>query len=208
MLFIAIFVPLSIVPDLSADIFVDRVLKFATITLLIVAFVRNASDLRALVITLLIAWGYLTLESFRGALTGAMMWENQGVPRLHGDTPMFQHPNSLGGMAAGALPFIFFVFPLATRVWQRAILAISATTALACVVYSGSRTAYVGVCLLCLYFTFAVKRSLVKAVGLGVLVLGLAFVVLPREYEARDADHFHRSGDRRKFHGRQEGDTE
>lgn len=182
---IAIQVPLSIVPLHSGTVFIDRVFKFAFMGIFVIVFVKSTSDLKWLVATLFIAWGYLTFESFRAGLSGSMIWESQGIPRLRGDTPMFRHPNSLAGMASGVLPFAFFVFPLLKKNWLRVLLLASVVTALGCVMYSGSRTAYVGVAALSMYLAFAVKRSILKAIVLAIIVTVAAVAVLPDAYKAR-----------------------
>lgn len=182
---ITIQVPLSIVPEYSSGVFLERVVKFAFISIFIIAFIRCPENLRWLVVTLLIAWGYLTFESFRSALKGTMIWESQGVPRLRGDTPMFRHPNSLAGMAIGVLPFAFFVLPLIKKNWLRVALLFSVVTALGCVMYSGSRTAYLGVAALCFYLVFAVNRSIFKAIGISVIILTISFIAMPEIYQAR-----------------------
>lgn len=182
---LAIQVPLSIVPEYSKEVFIERVVKFAFISIYIIAFIKNPRDLRWLVAILLIAWGYLTLESFRGAITGRMIWQNQGVPRLHGDTPMFRHPNSLAGMAMGVLPFAFFVFPLIKKKWLQVALLLSVITALACVMYAGSRTSYVGFAVLCCYLIYAINRKIIKSLVISIAVLLLVFSILPNIYQAR-----------------------
>ena len=182
---IAIQVPLSIVPLHSGTVFIERVFKFAFMGIFVIAFVKSTSDLKWLVATLFVAWGYLTFESFRAGLSGSMIWESQGIPRLRGDTPMFRHPNSLAGMASGVLPFAFFVFPLLKRNWIKVLLLASVVTALGCVMYSGSRTAYVGVAALVMYLAFAVKRSMLKAIVIAIIVTVAAVAVLPDAYKAR-----------------------
>ena len=184
-LLIAIQVPMSIVPLHSGSIFIERVFKFAFMGIFLIAFVKSPSDLRWLVATLFIAWGYLTFESFRAGLSGTMIWESQGIPRLRGDTPMFRHPNSLAGMASGVLPFAFFVFPLLKKNWHRVLLLATVVTALGCVMYSGSRTAYVGVAVLSMYLAYTVKRSILVAMILAVLVTVATVSVLPDAYRAR-----------------------
>ena len=182
---IAIQVPMSIVPQHSGTVFIERVFKFAFMGIFVMAFVKSTSDLKWLIATLFIAWGYLTFESFRAGLSGSMIWESQGIPRLRGDTPMFRHPNSLAGMAMGVLPFAFFVFPLLKKHWLRLLLLVSVVTALGCVMFSGSRTAYVGVTALSMYLAFAVKRSMLKAIVLAIIVTVAAVAVLPDAYKAR-----------------------
>lgn len=181
---IAVQVPLSVDFDLSWTVFFDRVVKFGFMGIFIATFVRSPRDLRWFLGAFLLACAYITQESFRGAISGNMIWENQGVPRLHGDTPMFQHPNSLAGLAAGVLPFAIFLWPVATKLWQRGFLLVGAGTAAAVVMYSGSRTSYVGILALVLYVMFASRHRVRLALLLAVL-MPVTWVSIPEAYRAR-----------------------
>lgn len=181
---LAIQVPLSANLELSWVVFVDRVLKFGFMAVFIAMFVRSPRDLRLFLAAFLVACGFICQESFRGALSGAMVWQNQGVPRLHGDTPMFQHPNSLAGLATGVLPFVVYLFPLNIKLWVRAVLLAVALTALGCVMYSGSRTAYVGVVAFILFFVLTSKHK-VKVSLILITLLPIVWVSLPDIYRER-----------------------
>lgn len=184
LILIAIQVPLSANVQLSWIIFVDRVLKFGFMAVFIAMFVRSPRDLRWFLVAFLVACGFITQESFRGALSGAMVWENQGVPRLHGDTPMFQHPNSLAGLAIGVLPFVVYLFPLKSKLWVRGALAFVALTALGCVMYSGSRTSYVGVVAFLIFFVLTSKQKVRVSLVL-IALLPIIWGSLPDIYKAR-----------------------
>jgi O-antigen ligase len=177
-------VPLSFNVQLSWTIFVDRVVKFGFMSVFIAMFVRSPRDLRWFLAAFLLACGFITQESFRGALSGAMVWENQGVPRLHGDTPMFRHPNSLAGLATGVLPFIIYLLPLKNRLWVRAALLGIAATALGCVMYSGSRTSYVGVTAFVLFYLVTSPYK-IRVIAVLAVLLPLTWVNLPDIYRAR-----------------------
>lgn len=181
---IAVQVPLSVDFNLSWTVFFDRVVKFGFMAVFIATFVRSTRDLRWFLFAFLLACAYITQESFRGALTGNMIWENQGVPRLHGDTPLFQHPNSLAGLAAGVLPFAIFLWPVAKKLWQKGFLLVGAGTAAAVVMYSGSRTSYVGIMALLLYVMFASRHRFRLALLLAVLA-PVTWVSVPEAYRAR-----------------------
>src|SRR5262249_40503640 len=111
----AIQVPFSYDVATSSDVFVDGVLKFCFMAIFIVAFVKSPRELRWFLAAFLLACFKMGEEGFLGSVTGSMMWENQGVMRLHGTTLMYAHPNSLAGMALGTLPFIFYLYPVCIR---------------------------------------------------------------------------------------------
>lgn len=186
LLFVAMLVqlPFAADPVMARKIFNDRVIKFAILTFLMVVMIESPRFLRLFLVAFLFSVFYITLESVRGLITGGLIWENQGILRLHGAVPIYKHPNSLGGVAMGTVPFVVFLMPYFKRWWQKLwLLAVSASS-LVCVVYSGSRTAYVGLLAFVLWWWLQSKhkgRWLVRALILGVLIL----MILPGQYIER-----------------------
>jgi O-antigen ligase len=186
LLFVAMFVQLPIAADpaVAQRVFTDRVFKFALLTFLIVAQVESPTTLRIFIGAFLFSIFYITLESTQGLISGSMVWQNQGVMRLHGSIPMYGHPNSLGGVALGVLPFVVFLFSPVKYLILRLGLLASACTSMACVIYSGSRTAYVGLFSLILWCFIGSRkkaRFFIIAVVLGII----AFSILPEQYIER-----------------------
>ncbi|MDR7420284.1 MAG: polymerase, partial [Armatimonadota bacterium] len=98
--FVTLHSPLSQSFAVSWDTYIDRVLKFACMTLFVWAFVRNPRTLRLFIAAFLLACLKLGQEAFVGKVTGSMVWENQGIMRLNGAPgTLFGHPNSLAGLA-------------------------------------------------------------------------------------------------------------
>src|SRR5690606_9138317 len=95
--------------DNSITVYLDRVIKFSLISFFIYSAVEKVEDLRVIVAFMLLAWLKIGQEGVFGWITGGMVWENQGIPRLHGVTTMFAHPNSYSGFAVGCLPFALFL---------------------------------------------------------------------------------------------------
>lgn len=186
LLFLAMIVqlPMAWDPAEAQRVFTDRVFKFALLTFLIAAMVESPHQLKIFLGAFLFAIFYITLESTQGLITGSLVWENQGIPRLHGAVPMYGHPNSLGGVAMGTLPFALFLFmPARNIIWRLGLLAASSTS-MACVIYSGSRTAYVGLISLVLWQFFQSDnkgRFLVIAAIVGTISISM----LPEEYIGR-----------------------
>lgn len=126
----------------SSTTFYDRVIKFSMLSLFFAAFVRNPKELRWSIAAFLLACLKLEQEGFVGTITGSLIWDNQGIPRLHGSTPIYADPNSFTGMALGILPFVLYYYPIAST-WIKTVLLIQTGLALNIVVFTGSRTGYV-----------------------------------------------------------------
>ena len=109
-------IPFSQDFPISWAIFVDRVIKFAFMAFFIIAFVRSPDHLRFFLGAFILACLKMGQEGFIGKISGSMMWENQGVMRLHGPTGLYAHPNSFAGMAIGTIPFVYYLTPISRRV--------------------------------------------------------------------------------------------
>jgi O-antigen ligase len=180
---VAIQVPFSHAPELSFNVFVDRVLKFFCMSLFIVAFVKGPRQLRWFFAAYLLACLKLGQEGFTGQITGSLVWLNQGVMRLHGPTPTYEHPNSFAGMALGTVPFVFYLFPIANR-WEKAVLLTLAVFAGCIILFTGSRTGYIG---FLGFVAFTIWRSSrrFRAVAAVVLVAALTIPFIPEQYTER-----------------------
>ncbi len=186
LLFLAMIVQLPMAgdPPEAQRVFVDRVFKFALLTFLIVAMVESPKTLRIFLGVFLFAIFYVTLESTQGLISGGLVWENQGIQRLHGAVPMYGHPNSLGGVAMGTLPFVVFLFvPVRNWILRLGLLAV-ATTSLVCVIYSGSRTAYIGLLSLVLWQFFQSDKKF-RFLVIAAIVGTISVSLLPEEYIGR-----------------------
>lgn len=177
-------IPFSHSFDLSVEIFWDRVFKFAFMAVFMVCFVKSPRQLRYFLAAFLVACFYITRESFKGALNGSMIWENQGVPRLHGDTPLFQHPNSLAGLAMGVLPFVYYLYPVVRSKLIRIFLLALTVTSAGCVMYSGSRTAYLGLIVFGIFLLWK-SQAKMKFILVASVILCVAVPLIPQSYKLR-----------------------
>jgi O-antigen ligase len=180
---LAVMTVFSIDWTVSSDVFVDRVFKFSLIGLFVAAFVTTPLRLKLFIAVFLAACAKMGQEGLLGTITGSMMWENQGIPRLHGSTPSYFHPNSFSGMALGALPFIVFIFPLVSRKWRIALIIV-ALMMLNIVLRTGSRTGYVAFAIGVLWLTSYSKHRFRAFLTLGILV-AVAVPFVPRDYVER-----------------------
>ena len=177
-------IPFAADKTMAQNIFFDRVLKFAMLTFFMVVLIRSPRGMRWFIAAFLFACFYITQESTRGLINGGLVWENQGIMRLHGAVPIYAHPNSLGGLAMGALPFCVFLFPVIRNKWIRLLLLPLSVTSMVCVIYSGSRTAYVALAVLLGFIWMNQRRKLRSA--LIALALGAAILpILPEQYVER-----------------------
>lgn len=172
-------------PLVSHTIYSDRVVKFAMMSLFIYAAVEKVDDLRVIVFITLLAWAKIGQEGFTGWLFGSMVWENQGIPRLHGSTPALGHPNSLSGFAVGCLPFCILLQSAIKSQLIRIGLWILFGCALLIIVATGSRTGYVAAMAGGLMYLSFRYKGLFKKLAMLAAGLLLASLVVPQEYQER-----------------------
>lgn len=180
---IAVQVPFSYDAAQSYEVFVNRLLKFAAMTFFIAAFVRSPQQLKWFLGAFLLACFKMGQEGLVGKLTGSLMWQNQGVMRLHGTTPLYTHPNSFAGMALGTLPFVYYLWPICSKP-VRFLLGLTTVLSLNIIIFSGSRTGYFGLFIFILYIVFSASRKL----SLLIKIIALAAVLslfIPEEYFGR-----------------------
>jgi len=176
--------PLAAAPVLARTIFNDRVIKFAFLTYFMAVMIESPNQLRWFLAIFLFSVFYITLEAFQGLLSGGLVWQSQGIMRLHGAVPIYMHPNSLSGVAMGSLPYVVFLFRH-VKYWYLKLALLGGTgTALVCIVYSGSRTGYLGLIAFVLWWWFQSEKKV--RFFLLALVLGVAVVnILPQQYIER-----------------------
>jgi O-antigen ligase len=175
--------PFSYDPETSWDVFVDRVIKFSMMALFIVAFVRSPRRLWWFLAFFMLACMKMGQEGLLGTITGSLVWENQGVPRLHGPTPNYGHPNSFSGNALGTLPFVFLFLPIVRRPLKIALI-IQAIFAFNIIIFTGSRTGYVAFAVSVL-FLILMARSKKKAILCALLLGAVLTPLIPEDYFGR-----------------------
>ncbi len=175
--------PFSYDFETSWEVFVDRILKFAFVGGFIVVFIRSPRDLKYFLSAFLLACFKMGQEGFLGQITGSLVWQNQGVMRLHGTTPIYEHPNSFSGMALGTLPFLYTLWPLYGKK-IKFFLCIMAVFAINIIVFSGSRTAYVGFIVLFLVI-FSKEKNKSNFVIYGTILLFCSLPFIPDQYVER-----------------------
>jgi O-antigen ligase len=173
----------------SSEIFFDRILKFSMFTLFIGTLIKSRAELALVLLGFMLAITKIVQEGVFGVITGGMIWQNQGIPRLHGVTMLYRHPNSLSGLAVSALPFFLFLFRFQSGLIK--LLFIGAIVGLLIVVmYTGSRTGYVATMIL--FFVIVLRLGFFKAktIMTVVLVSIIGLMLIPQDYKDRFSTMF------------------
>lgn len=170
--------------EASWAVFRDRVVKFSMITLFIGALVKTKHELILVLLGFCLAMLKIMQEGVFGIITGGMIWENQGIPRLHGVTLMYRHPNSLAGLAVSALPFFLFLYRFQKGLLKLLFIGM-VVGLLAIVLYTGSRTGYVATIIL--FLAVMMRLGIFKAKTVfALLAIGMAaLLVIPEDYKDR-----------------------
>ena len=142
-LLVVIQVPLSVDVSFSWNVFLERFLKFSVMAFFIARFVNSPKMIMVFLAAFLLSCFKMGQEGLLGNITGSLVWQNQGIMRLHGSTGMYAHPNSFAGMALGTLPFLYYLYPISGK-YLKIFFLIMLVFAINIIVFSGSRTAYVG----------------------------------------------------------------
>lgn len=175
----------SMARDISTDIYINRVIKFALISFFIVASVEKVKDLKVIMIFLLLAWLKISSEGFLGWVTGSQMWQNQGVHRLHGSSPFVGHPNSFSAFGVGCLAFALYLYKGFEEKWLKIMMATIVVFSLVIIIFTGSRSGYVAVVLAGIYLFFKRKEGKLKVFFISMAVLIALSPMIPEQYYER-----------------------
>lgn len=188
---LAISVPLAFDVNVAWEVFIDRVAKLALLGVLISQFVVSPLTLRICLFTHLLAFMKIGQEAFVGKLTGSMVWENQGIPRLHGSAEtMFGHPNSLSGKTVSILPFIWYMYPVVQRNIVKSLLLLQVVFAINIIVFTGSRTGYVTTIAAALFIVMFSKGKRARLILMLIVASMITVLTVPQEYKERFISSF------------------
>jgi len=176
-------VPFSYHFEMSWNVFIDRIIKFSFMSFFIVSFVRSPRDMKFFLAAFLLCCLKMGQEGYLGRISGALIWENQEVMRLHGSTPNYQDPNSFAGMALGTLPFVYYLWPL-TNKYIKSILLLIAFLSFHIVLYSGSRTGYIGVFAF-IFYIFIISKNKKSLLIILLLFTLMIYPIIPAQYVGR-----------------------
>jgi len=172
-------------PDRSWYCFTENILKFSVMGFFISRFTRTPFQMQLFMLTWLLVCFKVTQEGVLGGITGSLVWENQGIMRLHG-VGLWSHPNSFSQFALGVLPFIYYLFPVVHRKVLKFSMLILLAFSLYVIFYTGSRTGYLGViCMMGVVFWKAQKKNKKRLLMAFILILPLIAIYSPESYKER-----------------------
>jgi O-antigen ligase len=178
--------PLSVNLEVSWPEFVNHVVKFSVLGLLISYYVASPFTLRVYLFTTLLAFLKVGQEAFLGKVTGSMVWENQGVPRLHGTSnTMFGDPNALSGKSVSTLPFMWYLYPTSPAMWVRLLLLAQLVFSINIIVFTASRTGYLTFIAAAFLIVLFSEGKKLRLILLLLLVGGAALAFVPEAYQDR-----------------------
>lgn len=194
-IFIYIFVlfislPLAIDFDVAWDTFFNRVIKFSFMCFFIAHFANTPKTFGYFLFSSFLAFFKIGQEAMFGKLTGNMVWQNQGIPRLHGTQGTeFGHPNSLSGKTVTLLPFLWFLTPLLKHKLILVLVVVQLIFTLNIVIFTGSRTGYMAL-LAFLFFVYFLSKNKKKYI-ISIFILSMISInFIPDPYIERFLSSF------------------
>ncbi len=183
--------PIAVDVAVAQDLFIDRVAKYALIGALISQFVVSPYTLRIYLFTHLVTFLKVGQEAFLGRITGSMVWENQGVPRLHGAMgTMFGDPNSLSGKTVSTVPFIWYLYPTIQRTWIKILVGVLVVFAINIIVFTASRTGYITAILAAILIVLFSPSKKGRLIVLLMVASFATVTFMPDEYKERFMSSF------------------
>ncbi|NKE72126.1 O-antigen ligase family protein [Candidatus Manganitrophus noduliformans] len=174
-------IPISYWPGKSIETLI-RVLKYFSIYIMIVSTVDTEEKLKQFVWTYLMMVFLIVGEPFLGVITGnATFGSHRGYDRLMGATGLWAHPNSLGGFASANLPFLYFLYKAENSKLKRWLILAIAVSSIGSIIFTGSRTAYVGV-LGVVGAIWIVNPHKIRNIVLALFFLVVIWFVMPDDY--------------------------
>jgi len=158
-------------------------MKYAFMALFIIAFVRSPKHLVLFIAAFMMACFKMGQEGLWGQISGGLVWQSQGIMRLHGSTPMYLHPNTLSGMALGTLPFIYYLYSI-SKAWVKVVLVIMLIFAINIIIFTGSRAGYLAFITFISYL-FIRSKFKIKYVVCALIIVMISIPMIPMDYVER-----------------------
>ncbi len=129
--------------------YVEDWFKILVFYVLLITSIQNERELRILVVAFVCIAALYELHTLREFLLGRCKYE-MGVKRMIGIDVTLSHPNSMGASVDYALPFLYPMWTLAAKRWQRLAIVGAFVLGATCVLLTGSRSSFVGLAALVL----------------------------------------------------------
>src|SRR5262245_2602182 len=167
---------------------VENFAKVAVFYVLVITSVRDERGLRLLLLLFLGAVGLYVAHSMLEFLHGRYQWR-MGTRRMIGVDVTFSDPNAFASTLLYALPITLPFWNERPRRVPRPLLVAFVLGVIMCILMTGSRAGFTGMCLLgFLMLIVRAKRKVMAVVGCGMLgLVGLLAlsVVLPEDLQNR-----------------------
>jgi putative inorganic carbon (HCO3(-)) transporter len=183
--------PFAVDFDIAWNAYLNRLVKYAVLGVLIPQYVISPLTLRAYLLASFFAFLKIGQEAFFGKITGSMVWENQGIPRLYG-TPgsMFGQPNSLSGKTVSLLPFVWYLYPIIKARWLKLLVLTEVVFAINIIVFTASRTGYLTLTASAILMMAFSKRAKLRAFAFAATLAVVSVIFVPPEYKERFTSAF------------------
>lgn len=174
-------IPFSYWPGKSIETLV-QILKYFSLYIMVVSTVNTQEKLKQLVWVYLMMVFLIVGEPFLGVFTGrATFGSHRGYDKLMGETGLWAHPNSLGGFASANLPFLYFLWKAEDSKLKRWLILTIAICSIGSIIFTGSRTAYVGV-LGVVGAIWMVSPYKARNAVLAIICLVIFWIAMPDDY--------------------------
>jgi len=134
-------------------------------------------------------WSEMVAEKFFGRILGYPKEVNyvagEGLTQVYRINSTFLHPNTFGGYLAFAFPFYISLLWYYRRFWMRVFLLVGLAINVFCLVYTGSRAAWIAVgFIILIYGVLGLSdRRIVLVVGVALIILLMLVVIIkPPEF--------------------------
>lgn len=156
-------------------------LKIAVFSFLVITTVRDERALKWMMTAYLVAVGLYMSHSFVEYLHGRHQFR-MGITRMIGVDEAHGDPNSFSATVLYSIPLLLPLWFEVRKSWQRWLLLAYLGLSIICVVLSGSRAAFVGLCFLGFLMSMLSQHRVKFIAALG--VLGLIIVASMPDYLA------------------------
>ncbi len=160
-----------------------HLIKFSTVFLMISTIITDEIRLKRFIWFYVFMISILFVEPFIWAMGGKGFQYNSGAMRLFG-SGLWAHPNSLGGITISNMPFFYQLFMYEKSVCKKMVLGALMMIGFVVIMFTASRTAYVGCLVFMFILWFGSKRRVISGILIVIVMIG-SWILAPTEYKER-----------------------
>jgi O-antigen ligase len=163
-------------PYADLESFLENHFKVVTFYVLVVTSVRDEKDLRRLILSYLLAVGLYSLHSLLEFINGRIQWR-MGITRMIGVDTSYGDPNAFAYTLLTALPLTMPFWAEKGTGLRRSLLIGYTGLLVLCILLTGSRAAFVGLCffgLLAILTSGGSRKGVLLLSAAGVLAVATA----------------------------------